>query len=154
MDNLLATYLNDHFAGATGGLALFQRAAAGQDSAPLRRLSQEVADDRESLRRVLQALGVRVVRTKVAGGWLAEKAMRLKPNGALLRRTPLDDVVELEALTLGVRGKKACWAALRALAESEPRLDAAQLDELLSRAERQHEALQGLHLAAVRTAFS
>ena len=42
---------------------------------------------------------------KVFGGWALEKLSRLKPNGALIAYSPLDRVVELEGLTVGITGK-------------------------------------------------
>ncbi|WP_327686169.1 hypothetical protein [Streptomyces sp. NBC_00467] len=39
---------------------------------------------------------------KAALGRLAEQAGRLKPNGHLFSRSPLSDILELEALLVGV----------------------------------------------------
>jgi hypothetical protein len=155
---LLGIYLNDHLAGATGGLELFRRASAshrGSDAGPvLERLQQEVADDREALRRLMAALGIPVRQYKVVAGWLAEKAGRAKPNGRLLSRSPLSSVVELEGLRLGVLGKAGLWRLLRALADGEPRLAADDLDRLTDRAERQAAELEELRLAAAKEGLS
>ena len=62
---------------------------------------------------------------------------RLKPNGQLTGYSPLSRVVELEGLALGMTGKLALWKALRELVDEEPRLDAAELERLRERAERQ-----------------
>ncbi len=86
---------------------------------------------------------------KVALGWLAEKAGRLKPNGHLFSRSPLSDVLELESMLLGVQGKASCWRTLRVLAETDDRLYADHLDTLLERAEQQTTTLEELLLAAV-----
>jgi hypothetical protein len=61
-------------------------------------------------------------------------AGRLKFNGRLLARSPLSDLEELELLLLGVEGKAAGWRTLRTLADTDTRLDAGRLDELISRA--------------------
>lgn len=153
MNALLATYLNDHLAGATGGLELFRRSARAQHSPELERLAAEIGEDRQSLLGILRALDVPVDRVKVAGGWVGEKVMRLKPNGSLLRRSPLDALVELESMTVGVHGKASGWRTLRALADTEPGLDAAELDRLLARAERQLAELEQLRVAAAGTAL-
>ena len=50
-------------------------------------------------------LAVPVHRYKMLGGWALEKAARLKPNGRLLRRSPLSDLIELEGLLLGVQAR-------------------------------------------------
>lgn len=154
---LLAIYLNDHLAGATAGLELFRRAARSHPApakAELERLVVEVQQDRESLLGFMRALGVPVQRYKVLGGWVAEKAGRVKPNGHLWSRSPLSDLVELEALVLGVNGKAAGLRALQTVAEDDPRLDAAELDRLVARAERQSVTLEGLRLQAARRALA
>ncbi len=137
----LAIYLNDHLAGATGGLELARRVAgAGQAPAPpaeLRQFAQEVAEDRDALLRIMGTLGLPVRSYKVWAAWAGEKAGRLKPNGHLTTRSPLSNLEELELLRLGVEGKAAGWRTLRALADRDRRLEAGQLDELIARARRQ-----------------
>jgi hypothetical protein len=137
----LAIYLNDHLAGATGGLELARRVAgAGQVPAPaaeLRQFAQEVAEDRDTLLRIMGTLGLPVRSYKVWAGWAGEKAGRLKLNGQLTTRSPLSGLEELELLRLGVEGKAAGWRTLRALADRDSRLAAGPLDELISRALRQ-----------------
>ena len=137
----LGIYLNDHLAGATAGLELARRVAgSAQVPAPpaeLRQLAEEVAQDRDSLRRIMGTLGIPVRSYKVWAAWAGEKAGRLKPNGRLTTRSPLSNLEELELLRLGVEGKAAGWRTLRALADRDSRLEAGQLDELISRASRQ-----------------
>ncbi|MFD3328442.1 hypothetical protein [Streptomyces sp. NPDC058701] len=144
--SFLGIYLNDHLAGAGGGVELFRRAArAHRDDAlgpPLEALAKEVAADRESLRALMAALGVPAKRTRMAAGWVAEKAGRLKLNGRLLSRSPLSDVLELEAMRLGVEGKAACWRSLRAVARTDPRIESSHIEELIHRAERQISTLE------------
>ena len=154
---LLGIYLNDHLAGATGGLELFRRAARSQPppaKQELERLAAEVAQDRAALRGLMRAVGVPERRVKVIGGWMAEKAGRLKLNGRVWSRSPLSDLVELEALVLGVQGKGAGFRALRTVAADDGRLDPAELDRLADRAERQASTLEELRLAAAHRAFT
>lgn len=73
---------------------------------------------------------------------------RPKPNGHLVDRSPLSSVVELEMLRLGVEGKAAGWRTLRALADRDSRLDKERLNELISRAHRQSDTLEELHVLA------
>ena len=83
--SLLGIYLNDHYAGATGGLELFRRAAtshAESSAGPvLARLTKEVQEDRQVLRDLMRRLEIPVRRYKVVGGWLVEKVGRALPNG-------------------------------------------------------------------------
>src|SRR4051794_24209424 len=133
----LAIYLNDHLAGSTLGVELVRRAAhehAGSELGSfLSGLAREIEDDRETLVRLIAAVGGRPHRYKVALGWTAEKAGRLKLNGSLLQRSPLTPFVELESLALGIHGKLAMWVALRA-AFGDVGPGGIRLDELAARA--------------------
>jgi hypothetical protein len=147
-------YLNDHLAGATSGMGLARRMAGtaepgSQAAGTLRRLTAEIVDDRQALISMMTALGVPVRGYKVFGAWAGEKAGRLKFNGHLLTRSPLTEVVEAEILLVGVAGKAAGWRMLRRLAERDSRLDAARLDDLLARADRQREELESLRISAL-----
>jgi hypothetical protein len=118
--DLLGIYLNDHLAGATGGLELARR-VAGSHCGPaadgaLQRLAAEVAQDRTALQDIMDALGIPVRAYKVYAAWIGEKAARLKLNGHLLARSPLSSLEELEMLRLGVEGKAAGWRTLGVLA--------------------------------------
>ncbi len=106
-----------------------------------------VADGRVSLA-LMRALGVGEDRLKVAAGWSAEKLGRLKPNGRLLSHSPLSRLIELEGLTLGVRGKLALWESLIAVRGEDPRLSEIGLERLAERARGQLETLEALRLAA------
>lgn len=148
---MLGDYLNDHLLGATGGLELFRRAARshrGADKAELQQLVGEIEQDRASLLGIMRALGLPVRSYKIWLGWAAEKVGRLKPNGALVRRSPLSSVVELEAMTLGVAGKAAGWRVLVAVARHDDRLDVTQIESLLARAAHQQDTLERLRMAA------
>ena len=48
----------------------------------------------------------------------------------------------LEALALGVHGKRSLWSALQPVANEYPTLASAHLDQLLVRAETQHATLE------------
>jgi len=136
---------------------LFRRAtssAQGASKAELVELTQQVTQDRQSLLALMHHLGVPVRHYKVAAGWALEKAGWLKTNGHLLHRSPLSDLVELEALVLGVQGKAAGFRALRSIATDDPRLDVSELDRLIDRAERQAQKLEDLCLHAAARALT
>ncbi|GAA0289145.1 hypothetical protein [Kineococcus aurantiacus] len=149
----LTVYLNDHLAGASAGAARFARSArahAGTGTGrALTRLHGEIAEDRRALLHWMRVLGVQPRRAWQAGGRVAEAVGALKPNGRLVRRSPLRTVVELEGLLLGVQGKGAGWRSLRELARTDPRLDADALEELVERADRQAAELERLRRQAV-----
>ncbi|PRY17838.1 hypothetical protein [Kineococcus rhizosphaerae] len=152
-ERYLAVYLNDHLAGATAGCTRFTRSArahAGSATgSELSRLAAECEEDRRALRHWMGVLGVPVKAPLPLAGRVAEAVGALKPNGRLVRRSPLRTVVELEGLLLGVQGKGAGWRSLRELARTDARLDAGALEELVRRADRQATELERLRRTAV-----
>ena len=149
---LLAIYLNDHLAGATGGVELARRVAVwypvpGQQAA-LEGLAADIAQDRQTLLDLMTTLGMPVRRYKVGVAWAAEKAGRLKLNGSLLSRSPLSNLEELEMLRLGVEGKAAGWRTLRELADADSRLNRDLLGDLMARAREQASLLEELRVRA------
>jgi hypothetical protein len=154
----LATYLQDHYAGSTVGYELAKRTAGanrGSDfGPPLERLARDIGEDRDTLRRLMDDLGVGVDRLKAGAGWAGEKLGRLKLNGKLLGYSPLSRVLEVEFLVLGVTGKLALWLALAELAPRDSRLDAGELERLAARAEDQRARLEDLRRKASAVAFA
>ena len=154
---LLGIYLNDHLGGSTAGIELVRRACSANQGTELGRflaeLVMKIESDRKTLERIMEDLGVRRDHAKVAGGWMLEKAGRLKLNGQLRGYSPLSRLVELEGLALGVTGKLAVWKALRLLADDEPAQDAAELDRLVDSAEQQQRGLEEQRLMAAREAL-
>ena len=158
--DLLGIYLNDHLAGATVGTdrsRSLAEAEAERDPAladAVGPFSDESAEDRAELLRIMRSLDVPVRRYKIVAGRLAERAGRLKGNGRIVRRSPLTPMVELEMLRLGVEGKAAVWRTLRRLADTDDRLDPMHLDGLLGRADRQLDTLEQLRLRQVDETFT
>jgi hypothetical protein len=154
---LLAIYLQDHYAGSTGGLEMAKRTAKANGgtefAGPLTRLATEIGEDRDTLKRIMDHLEAGRAPVKAALAWGAEKAGRLKPNGQLRGYSPLGRVLEIEALVTGVSGKLSLWRALQAIAPTEPRLDTPQLADLAGRAEDQLTRLHGLRDRAAAIAF-
>jgi hypothetical protein len=154
---LLTIYLQDHYAGATAGLALFRRAASSHSDATIRaeigRLAAEVAQDRSALRQIMGSLGIRPARTKALLAWVGEKVGRLKGNGRLFSRSPLSDLVELEGLIMGVTGKARVWESLQQAAERDHRLPESRIQGLVKGAEDQRARLEQLHRACALATF-
>jgi hypothetical protein len=140
---LLSIYLNDHLAGATGGLELARRARGANEGTPLGEmlagLEREIDEDRDSLKSLMSKLGVREDPLKVAAGWAAEKAGRLKLNGQLTGYSPLSRLIELEGLYLGVTGKLSLWKNLEAT--QGERVGGIDIAALRKRAESQRRRL-------------
>jgi hypothetical protein len=155
--DLLGIYLNDHLVGATTALELARRAQGSNEGSPLgdylAGLVVEIEQDKEELEGIMERLGVGKDHLKLAAGWTAEKAGRLKLNGRVTSYSPLSRLVEVEALLLGVAGKRAGWLALLEITPGEPRLDEEQLQRLASRAEAQLTELHHHHAEAAAEAL-
>jgi hypothetical protein len=154
---LLSVYLNDHLAGAVGGTELARRLARGHRGtdfeAELQQIAGQIRDDLDSLRQIMNRLGIRPVWYKAPLAMVTERVSRLKLNGQLRGRSPLSTLIELEAMQLGVHGKTSGWRTLRELADTVPGLDPEQLDRLLVRAHDQLERLERMRVTAAGRAL-
>lgn len=148
MASALEIYLQNHEAAAQAGLDLFRRSAANQRRRPyadeLAALAEEVGDDRAELRSLMREAGFRVNPVLGVALRLGERLGRLKPNGHLLTRSPLSELIEVEALLDAVNAKRAGWIALAAAAPVDG-IDAAEVETLKQRADRQIERLERIH---------
>lgn len=157
-EHLLTVYLHDHLAGAAGGVSLAKHAAKAQRDEPagpeLARLAEEIEEDRASLRSILRDLGISDHAAHEKASVLAEKVAHHKPNGQLVGRSPLDSLIELEAMAVAIEGKRAGWLSLRTVAASDPRLAVDRLDLLVARAIRQAETVESLRRAAAKSIFT
>jgi hypothetical protein len=157
-DKLLRIYLQDHLAGATGGLELVRRAQGANRGTtygdPLAKLADEIESDRRALEGIMDDLGFGADRAKNIVFWAAEKAGRLKPNGRLTGYSPLSRMVELEGLIGGINGKLSLWRSLLEIAPQESRLDADRLTRLLERGQDQLGRVESLRDRAAREALA
>ena len=157
MASSLEIYLQNHEAAAQAGSALFHRAAVNQGSREygdeLRALAADVNEDHRRLRMIMSKVGVRPNVPLGLALRLGERIGRIKPNGRLIRRAPLSDLIEIEGLLNAVSAKKSGWQAL-ATVQSTAGIDAAEIDELLTRADEQLSQLTALHALASTEVFS
>lgn len=153
---LLGIYLNDHLAGAMGGLELARRALRNNRGTPLaadlERIVKEIEEDRVSLEGLMERLRISKSPVKAPVAWALEKVGRLKLNGRLLEYSPLSRVIELELLSSGVETKLAMWTALKRLAGEGVDLGL-DLEDLIARARRQRRLIDRRRLEAAATAF-
>lgn len=142
----LAIYLRNHAAAADAGKDLFDRMARSQADRPwgptLVAVATEVTQDVKTLRALLRDWGVRPDPWSSLALRAGERVGRLKPNGHLLSRAPLSDLVEVEAGLDAVHAKACGWQALLAAHGSAVPAD---LDELAGRAEDQLARLRVVH---------
>jgi hypothetical protein len=153
----LAIYLRNHEAAGQAGLDLFRRTAASQRDRPyagdLAELASEIEQDLQSLRAIMRAVGVTPDRVQGLVLRLGERVGRLKPNGQLLGRAPLSDLIEVEGLLDAVRAKAAGWHALSAV-ESPEWSEAADTTVLYERALDQAERLSAIHRQVAARVFT
>ena len=154
----LRTYLRDHYAGSSAGLALAHRCRAaneGTDYEPtLRAIETEIARDRRTLEAIMERLGVTPSAVKAAIGSMAETVGRLKINGHLVKYSPSSRVIELEGLAAGIVTKRSLWRALRAVAPHDSALRPTELEDLIERATSQFDRVVELHARASVEAFA
>lgn len=156
-DRLLAIYLNDHLGGAVLGVELCRRLRSSNRDEPtfgepLARICAEIEADRATLERLLERLGIRRDRVKLAAAWAGEKLGRLKLNGQLTGYSPLSRVLELEALAIGIGGKQLMWQALGRILGAD--LAGFEFERLAERAVAQRDEAERLRLIAADRALA
>ena len=148
-------YLSDHLAGSEVALELIDKMRSRNDGTAfggfLDGLKTEIESDRASLERVMRTLGVSRSAIKQAGGWMLEKASRIKLDEHVTGSGHLSRLMETEALSLGIEGKRLGWRSLKQLM---PDTDlGVDLDVLVSRAEDQRQRLEPFRIDAAERAF-
>jgi hypothetical protein len=153
----LEIYLDDHRAGATGGLRLARRLWRNNAKSPwageLEELTHRIERDSRTLAQVRDALGMDGGTLKAVAALAGERIARLKPNGHLLGYSPLSRVVEVEGLMAGVSAKRRLWAALEKVQEFSDGLEQFDFEGLGDEAESQLDVLSRVHRWASGLAF-
>jgi len=133
----LTTYLEDHFAGSVAALELLDHLISSHCGKSHEqffvRLRQEVSEDQEVLRKILYALGADDSALRNTASFFGEKLARVKLKIEDHTGGQLARLEKLEALALGIEGKRALWRALIAVAEKIPALrnvDLTRLDRM------------------------
>jgi hypothetical protein len=153
----LTNYLNDHLAGSVGALELLDRLIDTYRDKPLENFFQGLRDDirhdQEQLKELMQKLGAEESAVRKAGAWVVEKLSRAKIDldEAAAGETGL--LLALEALVLGITGKRSLWRALQAASRAMPQLARLDYVGLEKRAIEQCERVEAKRLEAARTAF-
>jgi hypothetical protein len=153
----IATYLNDHLAGSVVALELLEQLEAAHAGTPLAdffsRLRADISADRQELRSIMNRLDIDESRARKAYAWLTEKVTEIKlrlddPAGSDLRLFE-----SLEALSLGIEGKRSLWLALSIVAKDTPALRLVDYERLTQRAEEQRSRVEAKRLDTAKTAL-
>jgi hypothetical protein len=149
--------MKDHFAGSIAAVQLLDHLISSNrgdiNKQFFIQLRQEVAEDQEVLRGLLHDLDADEGLLRNTAGFLSEKLARIKlllenPSGGHLAR-----LEKMEALALGIDGKRALWRSLLAVAEEIPALRTVDLEKLDQRAEDQRGRVEDLRIDAALEAF-
>ncbi len=150
-------YLNDHLAGAMFGSALAKQIQALNQGSELgthmESLAALIEEDRQTLIGLMERMDTSKNPVKQATTWMAEKVSRAKLSGPTSGGPEQGTFMALETLSLGVLGKVSLWKALKEVAERHAPLRSMNLDELIERAQAQHDALEHERIAASRRAL-
>jgi hypothetical protein len=154
----LGTYLNDHLGGANAGVEMarhLEETVRGTPyAAALGPIAKEIEEDVETLRGLVEAIGVGQNPVKQAVGWVAEKAHRLGVHERMAGSRDLALLLQAESLALGVEGKLTLWVALMEVTSAYPQLTTVDLPVLAERARDQRRRLETVRLGAARAAFT
>jgi hypothetical protein len=151
----LIAYLCDHLSGSDMAIRVVHRLGSThkgtEDGALFRRLSRELEEDRSVVRTLLTRLGASDRSIKRAAGHASGAVLSVaadgEPGDLSLLRT-------LEALAIGVQGKRCLWRALQSLRTVPSAVHGMNFVELEAKAVRQWEAIEECRRALVERTFS
>ena len=154
----LNEYLNDHLAGSVGAVELLDRLIETCEGRPLekffRDLRADIRQDQEQLKELIQKLGIKESAVRKAGAWIAEKVSRSKIDLEGESKEAIGLFLGLEALHLGISGKRSLWRALQAASRTLPALARLDYSGLEKRAIEQCERVEARRLEIARTVFT
>ena len=151
MSDPLVLYLDDHLAGAAAGLRLAERLA--RDDHRLDEVRRQISEDRATLYAMLRRFGAGPSVVKPIGARIVELASRVRLGRRSGPTGPVNLLLQLEALSMGIEGKRHLWRSLLEIVSIEPRLDAAELSELAGRADHQLLLVEALRLSVAVAAL-
>ena len=152
MAEQLQVYLNDHLAGSVAAIELLddliQHHPAHRLAKFFGEMRDDIAADQETLRSLMEKIGAQESTMRKAGAWLGEKIGRTKLRFS--GENSIGLMQALEALVLGVTGKKLLWRSLAAVSSNIVEMQGADFAELESRARAQIERLEAERLQLSR----
>jgi hypothetical protein len=156
-ERLLGLYLDDHRAGAAGGVALARRMLEENPdnylTATMRELTVEIERDRQVLDDVIRRLRHSPNRIKMVMGAASAWMGRLKANGYIRQYSPLSRLEEFEMLSAGLLSKASLWRSCGLSLAGRAELAELDFDALCQRAESQRAKLEAHRTRIVDDAF-
>jgi hypothetical protein len=156
MSDPLVTYVNDHLGGAQVAVQLLEAMRNQQDDQEFRQFASvllpEIQADDLVLRRIAEKIASSPNTIKQLGGWLLEKAARLKLGHTGSASFELFESLEL--LALGIQGKASLWKALQVASGRDDRLHEYDFESLIRRALDQYGVVENRRLKLAEAVFS
>lgn len=151
----LVAYLKDHLSGADAAIQVVRRLRTAQEGSADARLfaslAAEFESDREVVRSIVAQLGASTQSVKRVAGHASGAILSLAAGGP---SDTLSALRTLEALAIGVQGKRCMWRALQGLGSALDSPDGMSFAELETRAIRQWEAIERRRQAVAVEAFA
>ena len=151
----LATYLRDHLGGADTAIQIVQGLSDAYQGGPegtlFASLYERFREDRSIIEGILAALGYTSLSVKRVAGRATGSALRTVAGGA---PGDLSLVRTLEALAIGVQGKRCLWRAAQALGSLPHPPGRRSFAELEADAVRQWETIERHRRSVVPGTFS
>jgi hypothetical protein len=149
----MATYLNDHLAGAAAGVDLIKQISAEMGGA-VDDLVADIETDRAFLEDLVKALGIREQTVKQAVSTVIEKLGKLKMNRVVSGSRELALLLEMEAMSMGIEGKRCLWQTLESAAPAVPEIAETDFAAMILRAEDQRDRLEAHRRTAATAALA
>ena len=152
MNNNLSVYLNDHFAGSAAALELMDTLIESKADGGLETffvdLRNEIQADQDTLKKLMDHLGVSENKLKGITAWFMGKAGGIKLHTT--NNNELGLLESLEGLVLGITGKKGLWRALAVVIQPEDAIQEFDFNRLEMRADEQCKAVEAKRMEAAR----
>src|SRR2546423_7789923 len=136
----IETYLNEHLAGSTIAVELLEHLESSHDGEWkdfFRLLKADIESDRAQLETLMKEMDIDQSKLRRGMAWFGEKFTELK----LRLDDPADGDLRLfeslEALSLGIEGKRSLWLALAEAAPENPNLRPLHCQHLIAPAGEQ-----------------
>jgi len=135
MSSSLATYIQDHLAGANAAIEIIgvlqKRSEELPTSQLLAWLAAEVQQDKETLEKLARNMGIVSSTVKDSAAWVGTRIVNLKIGAGEL---PFGAFEAREFLCLGIQGKLHLWKALQRSAACARVIDQPNFNVLMERA--------------------
>lgn len=141
-----AAYLNQHLVASDSGINAFRAAAQSWHDTPYEdvfaTIADELEDSRAHLIALIERLGYSVSKARNLVSGAAEAAGRINPLNPTRSSDGRGTQMELDSLVGAVRTQAMMWETLEVLLTVDPRLDAAEIAELLERCRSQRDRVR------------